>query len=365
MMFRKLFSVCALLLVSACASTAPERMTLQPVSYADIDGWEEDDQQQALGAFILSCKASPPVWRDDAYTEQLPPLPSRKAWDKLCRLAKRAVHSDNGLAAKDFFERLFVPYRVVSSVGSKGLFTGYYAPVLRGARTPDAVYRYPVYRVPVDAANHTRQEIDAGALAGKGLEVLWLDDPVMRFFLEIQGSGLVKLREGGMTRLQYAGKNGQPYVAIGKVLIERGEMTKEQMSMPALRQWLYDHPDQAAEVMQQNPSYVFFKEEKNTQEVIGAQGVPLTSGRSLAVDKKHIPYGLPVFLQTKIPEDVAHGVAEQPFARLMMAQDTGGAIRGVVRGDIFFGFGEQAEQPAGIMNSVGQLTVLLPHDDIR
>lgn len=364
MMLRRFFLVSLCAVLAACSATKVERMSLQPTRFQSIVGWEQDDHAQALVAFVSSCKASPPVWRDDAYRAALPPLPTRQEWSALCRHAKHALRGGDG-AAKQFFEQYFVPYSVHNDAGGEGLFTGYYAPVLRGARTPDAVYRYPVYKMSSEATQYSRAQIDAGALDGKGLEVLWLDDAVMRFFLEIQGSGLVQLREGGMTRLQYAGKNGQPYVPIGRVLIARGEMTKEQMSMPALRQWLYDHPEQAAEVMQQNPSYVFFKEEKNTKEVVGAQGVPLTAGRSLAVDKKHIPYGLPVFLHTAIPDDVAHGVVGRPFEHLMMAQDTGGAIRGVVRGDIFFGFGSEAEQPAGIMNAAGQLTVLLPHDDIR
>lgn len=365
---RLLVGIWSLAVLAGCTSHAPqaqriERMQLEPTHVDAIDGWQQDDFTLALQAFVRSCKAAPPQWRDDAYRQALPPLPTKADWKRLCVHANTASRGGEDVA-RHFFEQYFSPYRVVNVGGGDGLFTGYYAPVLNGARTPDAVYRYPAYRMPADATHYTRADIDAGALNGKGLEILWLDDPVMRFFLEIQGSGLVRLREGGMTRLQYAGKNGQPYVAIGKVLIERGDMTKEQMSMPALRQWLYDHPQQAMEVMQQNPSYVFFKEDKNTKEVIGAQGVPLTAGRSLAVDKKHIPYGLPVFLNTQIPHDAHHGVPSSPFHHLMVAQDTGGAIRGVVRGDIFFGFGEQAEQPAGVMNSAGQLTVLLPHASI-
>jgi membrane-bound lytic murein transglycosylase A len=353
-----------LCVLAACSSSQKlEHMELLPTHVDAVQGWQGDNFALALQAFVKSCKAAPPQWRDDAYRQTLPPLPNKADWKRLCLHAITASRGGDDVA-RHFFEQYFSPYRIVNVGGGDGLFTGYYAPVLKGARSPDAVYRYPAYRLPADAAQYTRADIDAGALNGKGLEIVWLDDFVMRFFLEIQGSGLVQLREGGMTRLQYAGKNGQPYVAIGKVLIARGEMTKEQMSMPALRQWLYDHPQQAMEVMQQNPSYVFFKEDKNTKEVIGAQGVPLTAGRSLAVDKKHIPYGLPVFLNTVIPDDVHHGVPSSPFNHLMVAQDTGGAIRGVVRGDIFFGFGAEAEQPAGVMNSAGQLTVLLPHATI-
>lgn len=350
--------------LSACTQTsAPDRMKLIPTYFEAMQGWEQDDHAQALVAFKQSCKTAVPVWRDESYRSELPPLPSQNSWKKLCLHAGK-IASNDVRSAKQFFEQYFTPYRVEGGNGEEGLFTGYYAPILRGSYVKNAQYQYPVYRMPADANSYSRKDIDAGALEGKGLELLWLDDKVMRFFMEIQGSGFVQLPDGSRTHVRYAGKNGFPYVAIGKTLIARGEMTKEQMSMPALRQWLYDHPAQADEVMQTNPSYVFFVEDRANQSVKGAQGVPLTDGRSLAVDKQHVPYGVPLYLRTNIPASPVLGKTEQPFARVMMAQDTGGAIKGVVRGDIYFGVGEGAEQLAGSMNASGTLVMLLPHEQI-
>ena len=201
--------------------------------------------------------------------------------------------------------------------------------------------------------------IDRGALNGRGLELLWVDDAVDRFFLEIQGSGQVRLPDGGMVRVGYADQNGRPYRAIGKDLIEIGAVPREQMSMQAIRAWLEANPAEAPAMMARNPSVVFFSELKNLAAAdgpLGAQGVPLTPGRSLAVDRKFLPLGAPVWLDTTAP---APG-GERPLRRLVIAQDTGGAIRGPVRGDLFWGAGPEAERLAGHMKSPGRLYLLLP-----
>lgn len=361
----RLLGTFTLLLITACATTGPETMSLSKSNYDSLSGWENDQHRYALQSFLNSCQTRAPSWKGNQ-NDDLPDLPDATQWRELCAKAQRASGSD--ATARAFFEQNFTPYTVKSSTKSKGLFTGYYAPILKGSRTKSADFPYPVYGLPAEVSAggtggrmYSRAEIDNGALDGRGLEVMWVNDNIMRFFLEVQGSGLVELPDGTLTRLQYAGKNGHPYRSIGKILIERGEIAKEDMSMPVLRQWLYDHPYQATKLMQENPSYVFFKEDRNTNHVVGAQGVPLTPMRSLAVDPKNIPYGLPLFLQTTLPAGVTATGVETPFEHTLVAQDTGGAIRGVVRGDVFFGFGDEAEKPAGLMQQAGALTLLIPN----
>lgn len=268
-----------------------------------------------------------------------------------------------------------------------GLLTGYYEPLLTGARTPDARHRVPLYRPPPDlvavdlaafAADlagrrvtgrveagrlvpySDRAAIDAGALAGRDLELLWVDDPVAAFFLHIQGSGRVRLPDGSLIRVGYAGQNGRPYRAIGRDLIELGALTPETVSLQTIRTWLLANPGAAPAVMQKNPSFVFFRDlgpVDDGEGPPGAQGAPLTPGRSLAVDTAHVALGTPVWLDTTAPWPDGPG----PLRRLLVAQDTGGAIKGALRGDVFFGAGEDAEHTAGHMRSPGRWWVLLPH----
>jgi membrane-bound lytic murein transglycosylase A len=200
----------------------------------------------------------------------------------------------------------------------------------------------------------TRQEIDAGRLSGRDLELLWVDDPLDAFFLHIQGSGRVRLADGETVRVGYAGQNGQPYVAIGRLLAERGALRRDEVSLQSIRDWLAAHPAEAAEVLAANPSYVFFRLLEGDGP-IGAHGVALTPGRSLAVDPSFVPLGVPVWLDTTDPLD-----ERRPLRRLMMAQDTGGAIRGAIRGDVFWGAGEEAKARAGRMRSRGRYYLLLP-----
>jgi membrane-bound lytic murein transglycosylase A len=200
----------------------------------------------------------------------------------------------------------------------------------------------------------TRSEIDAGALAGKGSELLWVDDAVDAFFLHVQGSGRVVMENGQLVRLGFAGRNGHPYVAIGRELISRGAIPRERMSMQAIRAWLKANPGEASEVMALNPSFIFFRI-IDGEGPIGAEGVPLTPGRSLAVDPAFVPLGLPIWLDTTDPLK-----PEQPLRRLVVAQDTGSAIKGPVRGDLFWGFGETAAAKAGSMNQRGRYFLLLP-----
>jgi membrane-bound lytic murein transglycosylase A len=279
---------------------------------------------------------------------------------------------------------------VTASGEPEGLFTGYYEPLLFGSRSPGGPYVVPLHRAPSDLLRidlgrfdpelagysisgriegnqfvpyYSRSEIEAGALEGRGLEFLWVDDAIDKFFLQVQGSGQVRLADGSITRVGYAGQNGHPYRAIGRDLIELGALQREEVSLQSIRAWLERHPGSAASIMDRNRSYIFFEERQGLgpdDGPLGAQGVPLTAGRSLAVDLRHIPMGTPVWLETTVPWPEG----EAPFRHLMIAQDTGGAIRGIVRGDVFFGAGARAEAAAGRMKSRGRYAILLPKSQI-
>ena len=241
--------------------------------------------------------------------------------------------------------------------GPDGLFTGYFTPLLDGDWQPSARYRVPLYRLPERPAGTvlpSRAEVAAGALAGQGLELIWVDDPIDAFFLEIQGSGYVRLPDGATVAVGFAGRNGHDYVPIGRVLIDRGEIAREAMSMQAIRAWLADHPDQAQAVMNENPNVIFF-DLLDSGAPLGADGNPLTAGRSLAVDRDHVSLGVPLWLDTAAPEPAA-----PRLRRLVVAQDVGSAIIGPVRGDLYWGEGESAGESAGRMRSVGRSWVLVP-----
>jgi membrane-bound lytic murein transglycosylase A len=283
-----------------------------------------------------------------------------------------------------FFETWFTPFRASNRGDSEGLFTGYYEPLLRGARQSGGVFTVPLHGRPsglvtVDLGRFAddlegrkiigrvvdgtvaplpdRGEIAAGALDGHAPVIVWVDDPVDAFFLHVQGSGRVALADSGMLRVGYAGANGHAYTSIGKVLIERGEIARADVSLQSIRAWLAGNPGQAAGLLATNRSYVFFRELKGDGP-LGAQGVALTPGRSLAVDRRFLPLGVPLWLDIMAP---ALGGGDRPVRRLVIAQDTGGAIRGPVRGDVFWGFGPEAEYVAGHMKHRGGYYLLLPN----
>jgi membrane-bound lytic murein transglycosylase A len=290
----------------------------------------------------------------------------------------------NKAAARGFVERWLRPYRAANNDSTQGLFTGYYEAELKGARAPDGRYTVPLYKTPGDLVQidlgqfldemkgrtiagrldngrlkpyADRAAIEAGSLKDKGLELLWVDDPVDAFFLQVQGAGRVTLPDGGAVRVGYAAHNGHGFVAIGKLLVDSGKMQRERVSMQAIRDWLRANPDEARALMARNPRFIFFRE--MTQEAadgpLGAQGVALTAGRSLAVDRRYVPLGVPLWLDTTMP-----GSTDKKLRRLMVAQDTGGAIQGPVRGDFYWGSGEAALAEAGKMRSPGTYYLLLP-----
>jgi membrane-bound lytic murein transglycosylase A len=335
---------------------------LTPVRFDQVTGWGTDQEAAALTAFLASCDAlrAQPNQPLGGQGEAAVRGGIAAEWQPAC-IAGRAVPPGDDVAARGFFEAWFQAYGVSTDGTAQGLFTGYFEPEVAGARTPGGIYRYPLLRRPSDLGSRkpyfTRAEIEHGALRSRRLELLWLADPIDVFFLHVQGAGRVRLPDGHVVRVTYDGQNGQTYVPIGRVLVDRGEMTLDQVSMQSIRAWLVAHPQQAAAVMDANPSYVFFREVPDARPDQGPPstlGAPLSPGRSIAVDKTFIPLGAPVWIDTTDPVDGAK------IQRLMMAQDLGGAIRGPVRADIFFGWGKDAEEHAGRMREQGTEILLLP-----
>jgi membrane-bound lytic murein transglycosylase A len=354
--------------------------SLQAARWSDLPGWEEDDLAAAWPAFLQSCRGlvGKSRWPD---------------WKAVCEEAA-TLSGPNGPDEPNirrFFESRFTPHRLIRPDGSaQGLVTGYYEPLLRGSRARTAKYSRPVLGVPDDLLTidlssvspelkhlrlrgrlsgrrvipyYSRAEIEERKAAQSHPEkaLLWVDDAVELFFLQIQGSGQVELPDGSRVRIAYADHNGHPYRSIGRVLAERGELPLEKTSMQGIQAWARANPSRLDELLDANPSYVFFHEMPLANEEggvttgpQGALGVPLTPGRSLAVDPRHVPLGTPVFLSTTEP------LSDVPLARLMLAQDTGGAIRGAVRADFFWGFGAEAGARAGRMKQSGEMWVLLP-----
>ena len=385
---RRLAALSLLCLAVACgkdqqtepaAPEQPDRLTLAAVGYDALPGWTADDPRRAFDAFLRSCARMAGLPADRPMGD-LREFGSAGRWQAICREAAGAKPTD-AAAARRFFEDRFRPWRAANGDEAEGLFTGYYEPELRGSRTRQGPYTTPLLKRPPDLVTvdlgafrdslkgeriagrivdgalrpyPDRAAIETGALDGRGLELLWVDDPIAAFFLHIQGSGRVVLPDGGTARVGYAAQNGHRYFAVGRDLIERGAVAKEDMSLQAIRDWMRANPDEAPALMRRNPSYVFFRE-LSGEGPIGAQGAPLTPGRSLAVDPRFVPYGAPVWL------DADHPLTDsQPIRRLLVAQDTGGAIRGPVRGDLFWGAGAEAEAAAGRMKSRGGYYLLLP-----
>ncbi len=254
---------------------------------------------------------------------------------------------------RQFFEQNFVPYLVTSENSNTGTFTGYYVPKLRGSYVPSDIYSTPIYQQP-EEINFTRAEITGGCLADRNLELVWVDDPVDAFFMSIQGSGFIEFADGSSILLGYAGNNEYPYTPIGKALVQMQALDKTANSMQAIRQWLHDHPKSATKVMNLNQRFIFFKRIANGNPV-GSQGLPLTAERSLAVDPNYIPLGTPIWL------DIEHPLQDKPrIKRLVMAQDTGSAIKGPIRGDFYWGIGNEVGELAGRMESTGSYYMLLP-----
>ncbi len=329
----------------------PSRLTLAPRGYDQLIGWRDDGIAAAMPALLRSCAAflaKPAVAPLDALTKSAD-FGHVGEWRAPCAAAA-AVPANDDAAARRFFDTSFTPLLAGNNGDSEGLFTGYFEITLDGSRRRGGAFQTPVYRRPPDPTRYSRAEIEDGALSGQGLELLWVDDPVDAFFLEIQGSGRVHLKEGGTTRIGYDGSNGKPYVAVGRLLVERGEMPKEQVTMASIRFWMAAHPREGAALRRDNPSVVFFREVTGDGP-LGAERVVLTAGRSLAVDRAFIPW---LEAQQRFAPDI--------IRRLVIAQDSGGAIKGPVRGDLFWGHGAAASAGAGAMNASGRYYLLVPRE---
>jgi membrane-bound lytic murein transglycosylase A len=358
-------------------------MTLAPVGFDGLPGWRSDRVADALPAFLAGCRAmaSGKALGGSGETASRGGNPAQ--WRAACDLGRNVPTGDEA-AARRFFEQAFQPYAISDAGADQGLFTGYYEPEVRGALAPAPGFATPLYGRPADIVQADlgafapdlkgrkltgRVEggrfvpywdsaaISGGALAGRRLEILWLADKVDAFFLEIQGSGRVRLPDGGVVRVTYADQNGRGYVPIGRVIAERDHIPPSQVSLQSIRAWLAAHPADAAGVMNQNPSYVFFRELAGidpNQGPPGSLGAGLTPGRSAAVDRSFIPLGAPLWIDTTDPIDGSR------LQRLLVAQDTGGAIKGPIRADVFWGWGQDAETRAGKMRQQGAAFVLLP-----
>lgn len=357
---------------------------LEPLAWGEVDGWDHDDHAEAFVAFLQSCRAL--IRSAQASTDE---RPIRKALVQVCRRARAMVPLDRA-AARAFFEDNFRALRISRLTEDQGFLTGYYEPIVEGSRFPTGEFTVPVYRRPGDlivqgrrrkaggfpnkarvfrklgkrklVPYHDRAAIEDGALDGRHLEICWLKDPIDLFFIQIQGSARVRLEDGAMLRVNYDAHNGHAYLPVGRILIERKEVPKEEMSMQRIREWMTAKPEEGKALRRMNRSYVFFRVTGLSEhdEAEGAQGIPLTAVRSLAVDRALHVYGTPFFIAADLPIATEHPGTR--FRRLLIAQDTGSAIVGPARGDIYFGAGEEAARASGRIRHNGHFVMLVPRD---
>lgn len=341
---------------------------LQPSSFDALPGWRDDGLTRAWTGFLLGCGA----------------LENQAGWQRVCRDSKQIAPTDSA-AIRQFFEQRFQVYRVVNADGTtEGLITGYYEPIVRGSRSRSARYPHALYGVPKDLLvvdltsvyadlknmrlrgrldgnkvipYYSRAEIENGSGRLAGNELYWIDDAVELFFLQIQGSGQIQLDDGSIARVGYADQNGHPYRSIARVLADRGELPLARTSMQGIKQWGRENPSKLNDILNQNPSYVFFKElPLNLPGPLGTLRTPLIGEHAVAIDQRVIPLGAPVYIDTTYP------ASNQRLQRLVMGQDTGGAIRGAVRADFYWGSGDEAGKQAGRTKQKGRLWVLLPNE---
>lgn len=363
---RLLFYSCAFI-ITGCDSFVPEPGIGKAIDWSDLAGWEQDRHAESWAALIHNCTK----------------LRNQTLWTDICSAAEK-IHEPSDEQAKQFYETWFLPHLVYATGGERqGLITGYYEPLLFGSLQATKRFKHPIYKRPDDLLTVDLSELfpelegklvrgrregnivipylDRAQLSSNpkslaGQEILWVDDPIAVFFLHIQGSGRVQLPDGKIVGLGYADQNGHPYRSIGRELVKMGELEREEVNLFSIRDWLRDNPHRVDSLLSSNPSYVFFTLRELVEDgPIGALSVPLTAERSIAVDRKVIPLGTPVWLETTLPSSESN-----PYRRLVLAQDTGGAISGHVRADLFWGQGAYAEKMAGLMKQKGKLVALLP-----
>ena len=357
----------------------------EPIAWAELDGWTRDDHAAAFATFVTSCR---PIVRNPH-----PPQEVRAVYPALYAACRRAVRAGNltGAAARAFFEENFHPVRIAKLGDSAGFLTGYYEPIVEGSRFPTGIFHVPIYRRPHDLVPpagvrvsgsgfpntgqsqrrtssgqlvpyYDRAEIEDGALDGQHLEICWIKDATDALFIQIQGSARIRLEDGTLLRINYDSHNGYPYTPVGRILIERNLVPRDEMSMQRIREWIRANPEGAKELRRQNRSFVFFRIVglDDEREPSGAQGVPLMPGRSIAVDKALHVYGTPFFIEGDLPIDAAR--SNTAFRRLMIAQDTGSAIVGPARADLYWGAGDQAGRVAGRLRHAARFTMLIPRE---
>lgn len=349
------------------AAAEPAVGVAEAASWSTIDGWNDDDPAAAFPALQASCTV----------------LSRQATWKPACDAASALGRKPAAAAARQFFEQYFVPWRLMNADRSvEGLITGYYEPLIKGNRNRSGTYAWPIHGRPEDMLTIELGDVYPelknlrlrGRLVGNKIlpywsreelaqrqeqlaskVLLWASDPIDLFFLQVQGSGRVELPDGRTVRIGYADQNGHPYQSIGRWLVAKGELPLEKASMEGIKRWAQDNPARLPELLNANPSYVFFRELPPSDDgPIGALGVPLSAGRSIAVDPRYVPLGAPVFLSTTRP------LSNTPLQRLMLAQDTGSAIKGAIRADFFWGPGPQAGLEAGRMRQQGRMWILLP-----
>ncbi|MDF1828168.1 MAG: MltA domain-containing protein [Legionellaceae bacterium] len=366
---------------------APAIIKIKPVGFNALPGWDTSDSRTSLATFQTSCRVFLRQAADKDVGSAHVPLKA-KDWWPACRAALK-LSDPTQAEAQAFFEAWFQPAMLVDNKPLEGMFTGYYAPVHQGSLKKTAKYNVPIYGLPSNWVRfrlkdfdadlpdrkivgrieghtivpfHTRAAINQGAISKVAPVLVWLDSEVDRLFLEIQGSGFIKLPDGSNMFIGYAGENGAAYSSIASVLIARGVMTRDTASMQKIKAYFEEHPEQMREVIEHNKSFVFFSKQKKSL-AMGAQGVYLTPGYSMAVDRAWIPLGMPLWLNTTKPVEDLTVAESEPFNRLFIAQDTGGAIRGPIRGDVFWGTGKKAGQIAGRMRNKGVYWLFLPRQE--
>jgi membrane-bound lytic murein transglycosylase A len=325
-----------ILAVVAAMTAGPAKAEL--VDFEALDGWREDRHAEALVAFLKTCD-----------------LIDQPDWAPLCAVAADVPQDD--VSARSFFELFFKPVVVGKP---PALFTGYFEPELEGSPVRTGRFQYPIYRRPPELRDgtlyHSREAIENGAIAGRGLELAWLDDPVDVYFLQVQGSGRIRMTDGTVVRVGYAGANGHSYRSVGQEMVRRGTHSLDQVSAPEIASYVRSNPGEGKALLHTNPSYVFFRKIGTLEPKdgpIGAMGRSITTMRSVAIDPKFTPLGAPVWIEKD---------GREPIRSLMVAQDTGGAIKGMQRADIFFGTGAGAGQAAGTIKDPGRMVLLLPID---
>jgi membrane-bound lytic murein transglycosylase A len=364
----------ALCLIAAATSAASHEMKfrhaqVEPLSFAKLDGWKSDDHAAAFQAYLKSCSA---ILQGSKAMRAARPVYG--GLYRACENASKAGPLDSE-QARVFFENNFTPVRILPELhtygyytGADGFYTGYYETEIDGSRVKTEEYNVPLYKVPAGVAGKRstvfaqfdRKEIESGVLKGKGLEICWIKNPVDAFFAQIQGSTRIKLEDGELMRLNYIASNGKPYTPVGRIMIDDGLCKPEDMSLDRIRDYMEANPKEGEALRLKNRSYVFFSETplKPNEEPLGAQGIALTPGRSIAVDPSIHVYGTPIWIDARFP--LTSDVPQDKFQHLMVAQDTGSAIRGAARADIYFGHGEDVPHIAGRIKQFGKFVMLVP-----